>query len=88
MNGVFVRSCTSPGTRGSGRQRLEAYLSRPDEVVKHTVIRALVASYETIDAPMIQYKVTWTGRALGALLTEALLSAILVIVGGVLVSAG
>jgi len=37
---------------------------------------------------MIQYKVAWTGRALGGLLTEAVLCAILVIVGGVLVSAG
>lgn len=69
-------------------RRLEAYLTRPDEVVKRTVLRALVASYEMIDAPMIQYKVAWTGRALGGLLTEAVLCAILIIVGGVLVSAG
>jgi len=69
-------------------RRLEAYLSRPDVVVKRAVVRALVEAYETIDAPMIQYKVTWTGRALRALLTEAVVSAILVVVGGVLIGAG
>ncbi len=52
------------------------------------MVRALVEAYETIDAPMIQYKVTWTGRALRALLTEAVVSAILVVVGSVLIGAG
>jgi len=51
-------------------------------VVKRALIRALVESYVTLDAPMLAHKFRWTRRALWALLTEAVVSAILVVVAG------
>jgi hypothetical protein len=64
--------------------QLEGYLSVPEDVTKRAVVRALAESYARLDAPMIAHKYRWTRRALWALLTESVLSAIIVIVTGVL----
>ncbi len=63
---------------------MERYINAPEEVTKRAVIRALAATYAHLDAPMIAHKYRWTRRALWALLTESVLSAIIVIVTGLL----
>jgi hypothetical protein len=42
--------------------RLEAYLGLPAPAVKRALVRALVESYVTLDAPMLASKFRWTRR--------------------------